>query len=59
MKNKQQKELKVIVNGEPDLGLVSESLLDAFVAAIVEEREKLSKANICEGVADLCNTKNG
>ncbi len=59
MKNKQQKELKVIVNGEPDLGIVPESLMDALVAAIIEESEKLNKENIWGGVADLCNTKNG
>lgn len=37
MKNNQQNELKVIVNGELDLSLVPESLMDAFIAAIVEE----------------------
>lgn len=45
MKNNRQNELKVIVNGEPDLSLVPESLMDAFIAAIVEEIGKLNKTN--------------
>ena len=53
MKNNRQNELKVIVNGEPDLSLVPESLMDAFITAIVEEIETLSKENACEGTTEL------
>lgn len=42
MKNNRQNEMKVIVNGEPDLSPVPESLMDAFIAAIVEEISKLN-----------------
>lgn len=43
MQNNQQNELKVIVKGEPDLSLVPESLMDAFIAAIVEEIGKFNR----------------
>lgn len=48
MKNNQQNELKVIVKGEPDLSLVPESLMDAFIAAIVEEIGKLNRKSNSE-----------
>ena len=36
--------LKVFVNGEPDLSLISESLMDCFIEAMIERMEEsLSK----------------
>ncbi len=43
MKNNQQDELKVIVNGEPDLSLVPESLMAALIETVVEEINKLNR----------------
>ena len=53
MKNNRQNELKVIVNGEPDLSLVPESLMDAFVAAIVDEICKLNNKDANKGTTNL------
>ena len=53
MKNNQQNELKVIVNGEPDLNLVPESLMDAFIETIVEEIGKLNNKDSNKEAMDL------
>ena len=53
MKNNRQNELKVMVNGEPDLSLVPESLINAFIAAIVEEIGKLNNKDSNKGATDL------
>ncbi len=53
MKNNRQNELKVIVNGEPDLSLVPESLMDAFIAAIVEEISKLNNDDSDKAATEL------
>ena len=59
MKNNRQNEMKVIVNGEPDLSPVPESLMDAFIAAIVEEISKLNNDGSDKAATELWNTKNG
>lgn len=53
MKNNRQNEMKVIVNGEPDLSLVTESLMDAFIAAIVEEIGKLNNDDSDKAATEL------
>lgn len=53
MKNNRQNEMKVIVNGEPDLSPVHESLMDAFIAAIVEEISKLNNDGSDKAATEL------
>lgn len=53
MKNNQQNELKVIVNGEPDLSLVPESLIGAFVTAIIETIGKFNNKESNERATEL------
>lgn len=53
MKNNRQNEMKVIVNGEPDLSLVPESHMDAFIAAIVEEISKLNNDGSDKAATEL------
>ena len=43
MKNTKQQKLEVIVNNEPDLNLVPESLMDAFIIVIVKEISCMEK----------------
>jgi len=37
--------LKVFVNGEPDLSLIPESLMDCFIEAMIEQIAKNSDKN--------------
>lgn len=53
MKNNRQNEMKVIVNGEPDLSLVPEGLMDAFIAAIVEEISKFNNDGFDKAATEL------
>ena len=37
--------LKVFVNGEPDLSLIPESLMDCFIESIIEQLRGLANKN--------------